>query len=75
MKQNLEDFQQFITRCKDKRERIGMSLSEISEMTGLDKGHISLLERGKINPTVPTLIRYLYCLGIQIDWESLDEKH
>jgi hypothetical protein len=48
-----------LTTLKQERERRGLSLTDVSERSGLDKGMLSRLENGKIlNPTVATLWRY-----------------
>ncbi len=56
------------------RERQGLSLTEMSERTGIDRATISKLETGKIgNPTVSTLRTYARALGHRLAWrlESL----
>jgi ribosome-binding protein aMBF1 (putative translation factor) len=46
------------------REEQGLSLSDVSERTGMDRAMISRLETGKVtNPTVSTLQRYARALG------------
>ncbi len=48
-----------IAALKQERDRRGLSLAEVSERSGLDKGMLSRLENGKIlNPTLATLWRY-----------------
>jgi hypothetical protein len=56
-----------VAALKRRREELGLSLSEVSERSGLDKGMISRLENGKIlNPTMATLWRYAEALGMQV---------
>ena len=56
-----------IARLKGERERRGLTLTEISERSGLDKGMLSRLENGKIlNPTPSTLWRYAAAIGARV---------
>jgi ribosome-binding protein aMBF1 (putative translation factor) len=57
-----------LAALKRERERQGLSLAEVSERSGLDKGMISRLENGKIlNPTVTTLWRYADAVGMRMN--------
>ena len=56
-----------IAALKRRRDQLGLSLAEVSERSGLDKGMLSRLENGKIlNPTMATLWRYAEALGMQV---------
>jgi len=56
-----------IAQLKRERERRGLSLADVSERSGLDKGMLSRLENGKImNPTQTTLWRYADAVGTQV---------
>jgi transcriptional regulator with XRE-family HTH domain len=45
-----------LSALRVERERLGLSLSDISERTGIDRATLSKLETGKVtNPTVGTL--------------------
>ncbi len=56
------------------RQQQGLSLTDVSERTGIDRGTISKLETGKIaNPTIGTLRTYARALGRKIVW-SVDDK-
>jgi hypothetical protein len=56
-----------VARLKGDRERRGLTLTEISERSGLDKGMLSRLENGKIlNPTLSTLWRYAAAIGARV---------
>lgn len=56
-----------LATLKQERERRGLSLAEVSEQSGLDKGMLSRLENGKIlNPTVATLWRYARSLEMAL---------
>jgi len=50
-------FEGLTAELKQFREAEGLSLRDVSEMTGVTPGSLSLLERGKGNPTVDTLRR------------------
>jgi DNA-binding XRE family transcriptional regulator len=55
------------------RERMGMSLTDLSERSGLTRAAISLLENGRnLNPTLETLFRYAEALGVDLRL-SLDD--
>ena len=50
-----------------KRELRGLTLADVSERTGLDKGMLSRLENGKIlNPTMTTLWKYADAVGMTL---------
>lgn len=57
---------QVAATLRKEREIAGLSLSELSEQTGMDKGALSKLETGANNPTIGTLSRYARALGKQI---------
>jgi DNA-binding XRE family transcriptional regulator len=47
------------------RERMGWSLTDLSERSGLTRAAISRLENGwNLNPTLETLFRYAEALGV-----------
>jgi hypothetical protein len=53
-----------VAKLKRERQRQGLTLSEVSDRSGLDIGLLSRLENGKIvNPTLATLWRYADALG------------
>ena len=41
-----------------------MSQERLAEMAGVDRGYVSLVERGKVNPTVTTLVRLATAVGM-----------
>ena len=46
------------------REERGLSLSDLTDLTGMDRSAISKLETGqRPNPTVETLVRYAEAVG------------
>ena len=49
---------------KDERERLGLSLADVSERMGVERPNLSRLENEPdANPTVATLMRYADALG------------
>jgi DNA-binding XRE family transcriptional regulator len=61
---DLVAFRRFIMSLRRERERLGLSLREVAERAGIDKGALSRLENGQqFNPTVNTLTRYVRALG------------
>ncbi|MBV8269751.1 MAG: helix-turn-helix transcriptional regulator [Planctomycetaceae bacterium] len=60
-----------VARLKRERERRGLSLADVTERSGMDKGMLSRLENGKIlNPTLGTLWRYAEAIGARIKLEA-----
>jgi len=56
-----------IAELKVRRDERGLSLTDVSERSGLDRGMLSRLENGKIlNPTMATLWRYADAIGAQV---------
>lgn len=56
-----------IAELKRRREQLGLSLAEVSDRSGLDKGMLSRLENGKVlNPTMATLWRYAEAVQMQV---------
>jgi DNA-binding XRE family transcriptional regulator len=54
-------------RLREIRERIGLSLTDVSERSGLTRAAISRLENGwTLNPTLETLFRYVQALGVSL---------
>ena len=55
------------------RERLGLSLADVSERTGLDRATISRLETGKVpNPTYSSVKSLARAVGKRIAWEVED---
>lgn len=53
-----------MAKLKSERQRQGLTLSDVSDRSGLDVGLLSRLENGKVvNPTLATLWRYADALG------------
>lgn len=60
----LDQLQELFLQMKAAREAKGLSLAEVTELTGMDRSAISKLETGqRPNPTVDTLVRYAEAVG------------
>jgi DNA-binding Xre family transcriptional regulator len=58
-----------LTALRAERERQGLSLSDVSERSGIDRATLSKLETGKIpNPTVSTLRAFARALNKRLSW-------
>jgi DNA-binding XRE family transcriptional regulator len=67
------DIRQALLALKTAREDAGLSLSDVAERSGIDKGALSRLENGvHDNPTVETLVRYATALGKHLRWTLHD---
>ncbi|MPZ68808.1 MAG: helix-turn-helix domain-containing protein [Actinobacteria bacterium] len=47
------------------RQARGIGLRELERRTGLDRGHLSKIERGLVTPSLPTLRRIAGALGLK----------
>lgn len=55
----LDQLEDLLTQLKAAREAKGLSLADLTELTGMDRSALSKLENGgRPNPTVETLVRY-----------------
>ena len=60
----LEQTQELLAQLKAAREAKGLSLADLTELTGMDRSALSKLETGqRANPTVETLVRYASAVG------------
>ena len=60
----LDHLQELVVQLRAAREAKGLSLSDLTELTGMDRSAISKLETGqRANPTVETLVRYAEAVG------------
>ena len=60
-------------RLRELRQRMGLSLTDLSERTGLTRAAISRLENGwNLNPTLETLWRYAAAVGKRLAWQLED---
>jgi DNA-binding XRE family transcriptional regulator len=56
--------QALLNQLKDAREAKGLSLADLTDLTGMDRSAISKLETGqRLNPTIETLMRYAAAVG------------
>ena len=59
-----EEVAELLTQLKAAREAKGLSLADMTEITGMDRSALSKLETGqRPNPTVDTLMRYAEAVG------------
>jgi hypothetical protein len=59
-----DHFQEVLMQLKAAREAKGLSLSDLTELTGMDPSALSKLETEQPgNPTVDTLVRYAEAVG------------
>ncbi len=60
----LDQLQDLLGQLKAAREAKGLSLADLTELTGMDRSALSKLETGqRPNPTVETLVRYAEAVG------------
>ena len=60
----LDQLQELLVQLKAAREAKGLSLSDLTQLTGMDRSALSKLEtRQRANPTVETLVRYAEAVG------------
>jgi DNA-binding phage protein len=61
---SLDQLETLFTQLKAAREARGLSLADVTELTGMDRSALSKLETGqRANPTVDTLVRYAEAVG------------
>ncbi len=59
-----EQLRALFSRLKSERELKGLSLADLTELTGMDRSALSKLETGqRFNPTIDTLARYAEAVG------------
>ena len=56
------------------RLRKSMGLVELGKHTGLSAAMLSILERGKLFPTLPTLLRIAMVFGVGLEYFFTDER-
>jgi len=65
----LEPIREVMAQLKAHRERIGMSLTDLANRTGIDKSNLSKLENARYpNATVDTLTRIATAMGARLRW-------
>jgi ribosome-binding protein aMBF1 (putative translation factor) len=61
---SLDQLTALVGQLKSAREAKGLSLADLTELTGMDRSALSRLETGqRTNPTVETLVRYAEAVG------------
>ncbi len=59
-----DPLQLLLQQLKAAREEKGLSLADLTDLTGMDRSALSKLETGqRANPTVETLVRYAEAVG------------
>jgi len=62
--QAFESLEALLPQLKSAREASGLSLTDMTERTGMDRSALSRLETGqRPNPTIETLVRYAEAVG------------
>ena len=60
----LDQMKQLVQELKAAREEKGLSLADLTQLTGMDRSALSKLETGqRLNPTMETLVRYAEAVG------------
>ncbi|HZF13905.1 MAG TPA: helix-turn-helix domain-containing protein [Thermoanaerobaculia bacterium] len=60
----LDQLADLVQQLKAAREAKGLSLSDLTQLTGMDRSALSKLETGqRLNPTIETLVRYADAVG------------
>ena len=66
---------ELLKQLKAARRRRRLSLSDLTELTGMDRSALSKLETGKrCNPTIDTLVRYADAVGKRVVVSLADEN-
>ena len=69
------DFTVFVGMIKQRRESLGLTISEVAQRMGVDHAAVSRLESGKqSNPTVNTVMRYVEAIGSRVTWGLADRE-
>ena len=60
----LDQLAGLVEQLKIAREEKGLSLADLTRLTGMDRSALSKLENGqRLNPTIETLVRYADAVG------------
>ena len=72
----LEGLSELLHQLKAARESQGLSLADLTELTGMDRSALSKLETGqRPNPTIETLVRYAEAVGKRLVVALKDDPH
>ena len=71
----LEDYAQpaarlFGDRLKQRRQSLGLTQAELFEQTGITAAYISVIERGKANPTLDMMVKLAEAVGAEA-WDMI----
>lgn len=70
----LDRMQELLRQLKAAREARGLSLADLTDLTGMDRSALSKLETGqRPNPTVETLVRYADAVGKRLVVSLVDQ--
>jgi DNA-binding XRE family transcriptional regulator len=70
----LDQLRDLLVQLKAAREAKGLSLADLTELTGMDRSALSKLETGqRPNPTIETLVRYAEAVGKRLVVTLADE--
>jgi DNA-binding XRE family transcriptional regulator len=70
----LDHLHELLGQLKAAREAKGLSLADLTELTGMDRSALSKLETGqRPNPTIETLARYAEAVGKRLVVSLADE--
>jgi DNA-binding XRE family transcriptional regulator len=59
-----DELASLVQQLKAAREEMGLSLADMTRLTGMDRSALSKLETGqRLNPTIETLMRYAEAVG------------
>jgi DNA-binding XRE family transcriptional regulator len=71
----LDQLDELLRQLKAARQQRGLSLSDLADLTGMDRSALSKLETGRrCNPTVDTLVRYADAVGKRLAVSLADGK-
>ena len=54
-------------KIKDRRQLLGITQQDLADISGVGLRTIKLIEAGKANPSLDTLVRLLDVLGLEIE--------
>lgn len=71
----LDELQSVLNDLKTARETQGLSLADVTRITGMDRSALSKLETGqRQNPTFETLVRYAEAVGKRLVVSRADSE-
>lgn len=53
-------------RLKKRRLKMGLTQAQIAEQSGVTASHISIIERGRANPTFDVMARLAEAVGLEV---------